>query len=198
MKTNHLLGLLMVFFLSVGFTSCNDDDHDKWYNSIPDGGPFWAGNWMRFHYVDEEGNDLIDMDDFTTYPLSSSTLTPPETPTSTLGNGSYNNSINSVWNRENGIEFFTFAYGDSRQQDFTFYVFFKGKADVMEIRHKYQKSTMTDVIDGEIKYSSTIVSWKVNGELVYDIKEASSHYRHVYLVKSGDNTRVTFEKPEKK
>ena len=198
MKTKQVFGILLLLFLSVGFTACNDDDDNRWYDSMEDGGPFWAGNSMRFYYVDEEGNDLIDLDDFTTYPLSSATSTPPETPTEVESNGSYNNSINSVRERTDGIQFFTFAYGDSRYQDFTFYMHFKGKTDVMEVRHMYQNGKVTDVIDGKEKYLSTIVTWKVNGELVYDMKVDKSYDKFVYLVKSGDKTTVAFERPKKK
>ncbi len=189
MKTQKLLGTILFFWAAICLVSCNDDDANRWYDSMPDGGPFWAGNSVRFYYVDEQGNDLINPDDLTTLPVSSVKLldTPPAPPTDFINDSRYNNRINSVvYSESKGLyEFFTYAYGDSRFSEFTFYVYFEGVPVEMEIRHRYQSDKLEDMVTDELKYGSDIVWWKANGVTIYS-KEDPSFRRNVVVQKGAD------------
>lgn len=199
MKTSILSGIILFFFAAVWLMACNDGE-DEWYSSMKDGGPFMSGNQVRFYYVDAEGNDLIDRNDPTTFPVSSDTLTDVQpavsdiyTPEETYAE--YNNRINSVFfsEKESLNEFFTFAYSDSRQSTHTFYVYFRGKCDTMEVTYRYDGYKVTDVICNRLIYSSQILSWKVNGQTVYSLdtwKHGINHCK-VYLQKDADGNTVS-------
>lgn len=159
---------------------------------------------MRFYYVDAEGKDLIDRNDPTTFPVSSDTLTDVQpavsdiyTPEETYVE--YNNRINRVCfsEKESLNELFTFAYGDSRQSTHTFYVYFKGKYDTMEVTYRYEDSKVTDIIYDKPIYSSQILSWKVNGQTVYslDTWKYGINRCKVVLQKdaNGNTVSVTFQ-----
>lgn len=202
MKTNILSRAVLFFFTLTAMTACNDDG-EEWHDSMKDGGPFLTGNSVRFYYVDAEGNDLIDRNDPATFPVSTDTLPDVPPAISDIYNPEenyveYNDRVNSVVfsEKESLNEFFTFAYGDSRQSTHTFYVCFKGKCDTMEVTYRYDGSKVTDVW-GRPVYSSQILSWKVNGQPVYslDTWEHGMYHRNVYLCKDadGNTTSVTFE-----
>ncbi|MCD8166162.1 MAG: hypothetical protein LUE93_08575 [Bacteroides sp.] len=156
---------------------------------MPDGSPFWAGNFVRFYYVDEQGNNLINPDDLTTLSISSEKLldTPPAPPADLVNISRYNNRINSVvYSEYEGLyEFFTYAYGDSRFSEFTFYVYFEGVPVEMEIKHRYQSDKYEDMVANEPKYLSDIVWWKANGVTIYS-RENPSYHRKVMVQKGAD------------
>lgn len=192
MRNRNLFKMFFLSLLIISLTGCNDNNGDRWYHSMEDGGPFYAGHVLRFYHIDGEGNDLIDPDDPTTLPISSTTLlsTPPETPTDFEANGYYNNRQNLIQYDE--VEklnsFFTYAYGDSRYSDYTFYVYFNGEADVMDLTHRYQNTIM-----GDGDYLSDVVSWKVNGEQVYELGE-KVYRKKVFICKTEDGkTTILFE-----
>ncbi|MDD2245176.1 MAG: hypothetical protein PHR13_11295 [Dysgonamonadaceae bacterium] len=186
MKTKNLLILGVISFVIL-FTGCNnDDDMDRWYDSMPDGGLFHTGNALRFFYVDEGGNDLIDPDDFSTLPVSSLELLESQPVIEDFeSNQRYNNSYNSIlYNKEKGLhEFFTYAFGDSRQSNYTFYVYYKGVADKMDVTFKYQDHK----VDGGLYYASNNISWSVNGVEVYNINKPAI-IKYVRLVKKSNGT----------
>lgn len=186
MKTKIFFGVLALFLGTISFVSCNDDDGDKWYDSMPDGGPFHTGNALRFFYVDEEGNDLINPKDYSTLPVSSlEQLDSQPIIKSLYKDYLYNDEYNSiVYNENKGLhEFFTFAFGDSRRSNYTFYVYHNGIADQMDVTFKYQNHK----VDGGLYYASTITSWSVNGVEVYNIKKPAIR-KYVYLIKKSDGT----------
>lgn len=73
MKTKNLI-FMGVLSLVICFAGCNDDDSNRFYDSMPDGGLFHTGTGLRFFYVDEDGNDLIDPENLSTLPVSSREL----------------------------------------------------------------------------------------------------------------------------
>lgn len=183
MKTKLFFGIFVLFLGAFCLVGCNEDS-DKWYDKMPDGAPFHTGNFLRFFYVDEEGNDLIDLKDFSTLPVSSLVELNSQPNIKLLYKEyRYNDNYNSVeYNEHKGLhEFFTFAFGDSRQSNFTFYVYYKGVADKMDLTFQYQ-----DHKDSEGYYTS-IISWKVNGIEVYDNRILVMR-RYVRLVKRMDGT----------
>ena len=186
MKTKFIFGTLVLFLSTISFVSCSDDDSDRWYDKMQDGGLFHTGNQMRFFYVDEEGNDLIDPEDLNTLPVSSLTQLESQPVIESFDyNQSYNNEHNNIlYNKDKeAYEFFTYAFGDSRQSNYTFYVYHNGVADKMDVTFKYQNHK----VDGGLYYASNIISWSVNDVEVYNMKKPTMR-KYVYLVKKSDGT----------
>ena len=75
MKTNNLFGIWLLFLCATVLSGCNnyllngkdgdeeEDNEEVWYNNIPEGNFFSRGNTLRFYYIDEKGNDLINPSD---------------------------------------------------------------------------------------------------------------------------------------
>lgn len=186
MKALYLFRILTLFLCTISIVSCNDDDNDKWYDSMPDGGPFYTGNVMRFFYVDEKGNDLINPEDLSTLPVSSlEELNTQPVIKSFDYNNQYNDECNEVvYNKDKGLhEFYTYAFGDSRHSNYTFYVYHNGVADRMDVIFQYQNHK----VDNGRYYASNNISWSVNGVEVYTIKKPAMR-KYVYLVKKSDGT----------
>ncbi|NDV81450.1 hypothetical protein [Bacteroides sp. 51] len=186
MKTKPFFGILILFLSTICFVSCNDDNSNKWYDSMSDGGPFYTGSVLRFYYVDEEGNDLINPEDFSTLPVTSlKQLDSQPVIESYDRHYNYNNEYNHIqYNEYTGLyNFFTFAFGDSRQSNYTFYVYYKGVADRMDVTFQYQDYKVNSGQD----YISSTISWSVNGVEVYNIEKPSMR-KYVYLVKKSDGT----------
>lgn len=185
MKTKKAM-LMGALSLIICFAGCNDDDSNRWYDSMPDGGLFHTGNYLRFFYVDEDGKDLIDPENLSTLPVSSIELLDSQPIVEAYDyRNKYNEELNSVsFNEQKGLnEFFTYAFGDSRQSNYTFYVCHNGVADKMEVTFQYQDHK----VDGGLYYASSIISWSVNGVEVYNIKKPSMRV-YVRLVKKSDGT----------
>lgn len=185
MKTKNSI-LMAVLSLLICFAGCNDDDSNRWYDSMSDGGEFHTGNVLRFFYVDEEGNDLINPEDLTTLPVSSLEQLDSQPVIEAYDyDQRYNNELNNViYNESEGLhEFFTYAFGDSRQSNYTFYVYHNGVADKMDVTFQYQDRK----VDGGLYYASNIISWSVNDVEVYTIKKPAMR-KHVRLVKKADGT----------
>ena len=82
MKTNNLFGIWLLFLCATVHSGCNnyllngkdgdeeEDNEEVWYNNIPEGNFFSRGNTLRFYYIDEKGNDLINPSDLKTFPVS--------------------------------------------------------------------------------------------------------------------------------
>ena len=82
MKTNNLFGIWLLFLCATVLSGCNnyllngkdgdeeEDNEEVWYNNIPEGNFFSRGNTLRFYYIDEKGNDLINPSDLKTFPVS--------------------------------------------------------------------------------------------------------------------------------
>lgn len=185
MEAKNLI-LMGALSLIICFAGCNDDDSNRWYDSMPDGDPFHTGTPLRFFYVDEDGNDLIDPEDYSTLPVSSLEELDSQPVIGELYKDySYNNDYNSVvYNKYRGLhEFFTYAFGDSRQSSYTFYVYHNGVADKMDVTFQYQNKK----VDGGRFYASNNTSWSVNGVEVYNIKKPAMRV-YVRLVKKSDGT----------
>lgn len=211
-KISYLFGFSLLLFC---LSSCNkDDDAERWVDTVSDGGPFATQYGLHLFYVDEQGNDLIDLANPTTYPVSSVSLTgtPPavEEPLKKLPNSDkldpYYNKFdlaeNGFWNtlsyESSGKlnRFFTYAYGDSRQSNGTFYVYFKGKADKMDVTYRYQLNKVKT--DSRKRYYAEILSWKINGATIYE-KGKSGTLENIYLIKKQDGTtEISKTRPIKK
>ena len=182
--------LLWIFaaLATMAFAGCNNKVEEvQWYDGFEDGGPFKAGNFLRFIYVDENGNDLIDPSDLSTLPVASDKLldSEPEIPGDyDPESGWYCDELNQIAFNDyrQHYEYFTWVYGDSRRSDYTFYVYFKGQPDRMDVRHKY-----VDQRDEDGYYYSTVVQWQVNGVTVYP-NRYSQWYTYVYICKSSDGS----------
>lgn len=205
MRTTNLLGIWMLFLCAAVFSGCNDylldgeddeekgDDEEVWYDSIPDGGFFSRGNTLRFYYIDEKGNDLIDPDNLKTFPVSwHEALDEPlertydniiDLESRTIRyNGNYN------WIYYDPVEQLHYctmsAYGDAKQSSSTFPVYVDGDTDQMEITYKY---TDKHVLGG--RYYCKIVSWKYNGTHVYSDDDEQD--KKVFITKWNGKTVVS-------
>ena len=87
MKTNNLFGIWLLFLCATVLSGCNnyllngkdgdeeEDNEEVWYNNIPEGNFFSRGNTLRFYYIDEKGNDLINPSDLKTFPRGAKSWT---------------------------------------------------------------------------------------------------------------------------
>lgn len=205
MRTNNLFGILLLFLCTAALSGCNDylldgkdeekkgDDKEVWYDSIPDGGFFLRGNTLRFYYIDEKGNDLIDPDDLKTFPVSwhEALDKPLERTYDNLMDAEsrsirYNGNHNWIYyDSEEQLHYCTLsAYGDAAQSTFTFPMYVNGDTDQMEITYKY---TDQHILGG--RYYGKIVSWKYNGTHVYSDDDELD--KKVFITKSNGKTTVS-------
>ena len=186
MKTNLLTGTFTALCLIL-LAACSDYKEKGWYESVPDGGYFTRGNTVRFYYVDEAGNDLIGPAGRATLPIRCDAMfdTRPSLPED-YHEGFYNGNHDCViYDDEERLYYYsTSAPGDMRYGSYTFYVFFRGEYDRMDMRYKY---TNKDVIGGE--WAPFIVSWKFNGQHIYSDDDATD--RKIFVRKSNGKTTVT-------
>lgn len=158
MKTNNLFGIWLLFLCATVLSGCNnyllngkdgdeeEDNEEVWYNNIPEGNFFSRGNTLRFYYIDEKGNDLINPSDLKTFPVSwNEELDNPlertydnirDIESNTIR---YNGNHNWIlYDSEEQLHYCTVsAYGDERQSTYTFPIYVNGDTDKMEITYKY-------------------------------------------------------------
>lgn len=208
MKTTNLFGILLLMLCAVGFTSCNDhllnpnkeeygngDEEEVWYDNIRNGNFFTRANTLRFYYIDDKGNSLINPNNPATYPVSwYEVLAKPIESTFDRKNWntdpnyitiSYNGNHNWIqFDEEEKLYYCTAsAYGDEKQSTYTFPIYVNGDTDQMEITYKY---TDKDVFGG--KYWGKIISWKYNGTHVYS--DDDEYDKKVFIRKSNGKTTV--------
>lgn len=183
MKTNYLLRVLLLFFCMVGFISCSEDDGQKYYDSVPEGGSFYRGNTVRFYYMDEDGNNVIRIGEAETYPRFCETKEGiPEVPTPDK-QGLYAGNVCQVGTDEEGKAFFSITVpGDERSNAYVFYVYCNEGFDQMDLTYGYTR----DALGGDGWYAH-ILSWKVNGTHVYADKEGQER---VYVQRMKGQTKV--------
>lgn len=200
MKNHNLLNLIFLPLIAVlTLVCCNSEDEaNRWYDTIENGTPFLTGTGAYFYYIDEEGHDLLDIDVPSTYPATSIDEKNPNIADSIEnkrfyvrggnsrdynaigipgGNGGYWNSVD--FNNYKGLtRFYAFAYGDARQKNSRFYIWFKGKADVVDMVYSYQKRE-----NSGFRFSVSIESMKVNG-----VEVPKGLKRNIFLIKKEDGT----------
>lgn len=206
MKTNNLFGIWLLFLCATVLSGCNnyllngkdgdeeEDNEEVWYNNIPEGNFFSRGNTLRFYYIDEKGNDLINPSDLKTFPVSwNEELDNPlertydnirDVESNTIR---YNGNHNWIlYDSEEQLHYCTVsAYGDERQSTYTFPIYVNGDTDKMEITYKY---TDKGVVGG--KYWGKIVSWKYNGTHIY--LDDDEYDKKIFIRKANGNTIVSF------
>lgn len=200
MKNHNLSNLIFLPLIAVlSLVCCNSEDEaNRWYDTIKDGTPFLTGTGAYFYYIDENGHDLLDIDVPSTYPATSIDEKDPNIADSIENNrfyvrGSNSRDYNSIgiplvngsyWNSmdfdsyKKLTRFYAFAYGDARQSTSRFYIWFKGKTDVVDMTYSYQKRESSGY-----PFSISIESMKVNGaEVPKGLK------RDIFLIKKEDDT----------
>lgn len=178
-----------------------DDDYesiveygDGWYDSMPNGGKFLRANTVRFYYIDKRGNDLIDPDDVNTLPVTSDVELDDATELRQDYNketiGFYNKNRNSIcYDSEEQLYYSTiYAYGDSRQSSYTFFVYANDNVDKLTVRYKH---TDKDIVGGDSW--STIISWRYNGEHIYSDEE-KVYYKKIFITRDNGKTSVSFSR----
>lgn len=209
MKTTNIFGILLLMLCALGLTNCNDyllnpnkeepgnnGGKEVWYDNIPDGNFFGRANTLRFYYIDDKGNSLINPNDRNTYPVSwHEALENPIEKTYDRKNWNtdpkypaigYNGNHNWIYyDEDEGLYYCTAsAYGDERQSTYTFPIYVNGDTDQMEITYKY---TDQGVIGG--KYWPKMISWKYNGTHVYSDDDVND--KKVFIRKSDGKTTVS-------
>lgn len=193
MKTNKLWTILLFTVMLTIVTACDDDDNPNnghWYDSVPEGGTFERGNTLRFYYIDDKGNSLINPEEPTTLPMrcmenTGKLLDPP----ADYKEGFYNGNCDIVrYDEEEKLYYFsTTACGDQKYSTSTFYIHFKGEYDKMDVTYKY---TDKDVIGA--KWYAKIVSWKLNDKHVYSDDDGSE--KKVFIRKANGKTTISIDK----
>ncbi len=191
MKAKTILSTLLVLFI-ISFTGCKEEYNDGWYDSIPDGNFFARANSVRFYYIDENGNSLINPDDLSTLPVAcDEELENPIERTQDYNSeyGYYNGNNSCVrYDEEEGLYYGSFtAYGDSRQSIYSYPLYINGEIDKMEIHYRY---TDKDVIGG--KYWGKIISWKYNGVHIYS--DDDEYDTKVFITKANGKTTVSLSR----
>ena len=196
MNTKNLLLILVMLCFAAGLASCGQGgaDEDYPYEQVEEGGNFLRANTLRLYYIDGQGRGLINPDDLTSLPISYNDWTDktlPDTIPAPLDfdGGSYNANHNFIIYDEALKLYYlqTNTYGDMSRPDYTFYIWFDGAFDTMNLRYRY---TDKNVFGG--KYHAKIISWQFNGTHIYSDDEGMD--KKVFIKKSDGKTIISFNK----
>ena len=194
MKTQKLLGLLLLLVGALGFSGCSDED-DGYHHSVPGGGEAMRANTVHFYYVNESGGSLIDKSLPATYPVpcadKEAQIPVPEV-------DEYGYYYPLAWTAcqilvdEAGTPFFSCYFPIDQSTDtYSFYVYSNGSFDRFDLKYGYTN----DALGGDGWYPH-VLSLKINGQHVYSDEErwnADGADCKVYLQKTGEDTRVWSE-----
>lgn len=192
MKKRSLVGILLVtMFFSVISTSCSSDDDDiTWLDSVKDGRTFSIGTAIRLYYIDDKGNDLIDPANLSTLPIVciDKAEKPREPSDFNFNTGWYNDGQDAIYyDEEEKLYYYNpKCLGDTRYPSYTFYVYFKGEFDKMDMKYQYSKTNTNDV------WGTKIDSWKYNGVHIYSTY--GKEKRKVFVHKVNGTTVVNNKK----
>jgi len=195
MKIFKVVSLLIMATITLSFIGCSDDEDDEYpYTSVKGGGHFVRANTVRFYYIDENGNDLIDPDDVSTLPVSyNNDEKLPESvkiPNDFKEPGGYNGNANWIlFDKDLNLFYMqSSVYGDMEKPDYTFYIGFGGEFDKMDMSYRYTDKN----VSGGNGYAAKIVLWKFNGKHVYSDDEGLD--KKVFVKKAKGKTTISFSK----
>lgn len=188
MKVKNVLGLFFFSFLLIHLSACSDKNEQGWYDSVLGGNRFERANTLRFYYVDEEGHSLIDPEDLSTFPVRCLEIPDVAPYPSDYKDGLYNGNCDEIRYDETEQLYYysTCAFGDEKYSNSTFYIYFQGDYDKMDLTYKY---TNEDVAGGD-GYWAKIISWEFNGKHVYSDDDGLD--KKVFIHKSSGNTTISF------
>ena len=205
MKTKSWFNLLFLLLCSIHLISCNsyllsEKDREKeeeveWYDSISNGVSFLQGNTLRFYYIDKNGNDLINLNNPATFPVSwwEDLDNPIEhTKDFSINQFFYNSSHNSIdYDAEEGLYYCTItAYGDEKQNTYSFPVHVNGSIDRMNITYKYTN----DIFSSASPVYHKIVCWEYNGTYIYSDDDEYEYGKKVFIKKYDGKTIVSLSR----
>lgn len=188
--------IALTLCLTAGIVSCGQGggDEDYPYDRIEGGGNFMRANTLRLYYIDAQGQGLIDPDQLASLPVSYNKLPDENLPDSIpapddFDGDSYNANHNLIALDHDLNMYYmqTNTYGDMSRPDYTFYIWFNGAFDAMNLSYRY---TDKNVVGG--KYHAKIISWKFNGTHIYSDDEGMD--KKVFIKKSDNNTTISFNK----
>ena len=179
---------LLVLTLNV-FISCDNSDEDSvnYLYTVPEEMAFTTISTVEFRFVDGQGNDLIDINDMSTYPFIRNTIISPDSVDKVLQNmdgypSSYDGCRMSLNKTENGIVVSPFLYGDNKGVTNN-YVYINGEFDTIQAHWVY---TTEDVVGA--KYYAELVYMTYNGKV---IKKVNGLLRPVLtIVKDNGKTSI--------
>lgn len=179
MKKTLFPAVLALVLIALSATACNLLDND-----IPDGGvpndvSFYTGCPLSFYFVDENGNDLVQLEDRTTWPTAFRDPAQPSVRENAVAGARtyegkdgvvilYNNDANSLWmDPDEGLSRFqTFFWGVTPEQQFAFPVYLGESEDLLTVGYKYLTSSDNIQITGA-SWAVEITSVKYNGVEVF-------------------------------
>lgn len=207
MKLNKLSTVFLLFLCLINFTGCNDyllsekdeekEDEEEWFDYIPDGDTFVEdGRALRFYYIDEKGNGMIDPNNADTYPVSwRETLDYPISMTRDYdrASGYYNAGFNRIaYDPEEGMYYATLLiYGDERQSSYTFPVHAFGYTDWINIAYLYSYN-----IIGGSRYFHKVISWEYNGTYIYSDEEEYLYEngKRIFIRRNNGKTDISYRR----
>lgn len=180
--------LLCPLFLAAGCNWLFNDDSD----GIPVGMLFYTGCPLSFYYVDEHGNDQIDLQNPATFPTAFRVPVAPFVREEAVGSLTetsldgatyylYNSGSNSL--REDAgprYAFQTYLWGKTLDPDYTMYVYTGDSKDSLKVSYRYLRASESDGLPSG-------ASWGV--------EVTSICYNEVEVFQNNENGKVFIEKP---
>ena len=189
----RLLSVLMPALLLLLTAGCNIFETPT--NTIPEGLLFYTDCPVSFYFVDEEGKDLVDPQDHSTFPLAYPGRINRQSPTDegfsvteSQQGGSpaylYNDNSNYLWkdSEENLWCFLTWVWGRTLDQEFKTYIYVAGQEDSLKVSFKYLKAG-----DQDSKDLPEGSSW--------GIRILSMRYNDIEIFENNEKGKVFIEKP---
>jgi len=167
-------------------------DFDTPEETVPRGISFYTNvQGLTFYFVDADGNDLIDNDERTTWPLSFPEKVEATTRESALRNASasttadghlyylYNENSNLI-SRDEGLAlwgFSTYLWGRTVEPQYTMFVYAGGGIDSLQVAYTYLSASEGTISSG------------------WGVRVDSVKYNGVEVLVNNDNGKVFIQKP---
>ena len=168
---------------------------NEFTDEIPEGYTFYTGCPVSFFFVDEEGTDLVDPSDSSTYPVAfpgqMRILSMKELDFSiyeTEEDGSplimYNDNTNSLWKdpEQQRWSFRTWLWGVTKEKDYRMYVYYGSQEDSLTVSYKYLKAGDPG-------------SEKLPAGSSWGVEILSMRYNDVEVYVGNENGKAFIEKP---
>jgi len=191
-----LFHLILSLAILTGMASaCSSFDPEPSRDTVPGGVSFYTNvQGLTFFYVDTDGNDLVDNDERTSWPLAfpqkveltvrESALQRASTTTTTDGRlyFIYNDNCNAIsQDAETGLwGFTTYLWGRTVEPEYTMYVYAAGGLDSLQVAYTYLTASESNASGG---------SWSVRVDSV--------KYDGVEVLVGNENGKVFIQKPSR-
>ena len=196
----RLISIVCTLALCAGFvSSCSWSLDPQKDTQIPEGVLFYTNANLEFYFLDGEGNDLVDLDDVDTYPVSYPervTLDIFREATGKIDAATINNKTYSVYTSghnwltfdetEKHVSFGTHYWGKTVKTGYTEYLYVNGSLDSLTVSYQYLTSADDVRIEGG-SWAVKVQSIRYNGQEIFTNNESGK----VFIEKpSRDQTIV--------